>query len=91
MQGELSEEDAAVVGDDFMWYRAMAYEQLEKLGVPVTTITGRRPLSFIVDGVARSFDLSSQTTLDVVVLYDTNREPLIIAPIDIEQADEYYK
>lgn len=91
VQATLSEDEAEVVWDDFMWYRAGAYEHLETRHIPVLRMVGRRPLTFMVNGVPRRYDLTEATSLDVVVLYDQNREPLIIAPVDIGQADEYFK
>lgn len=90
MRARHGEEDFHVVADDAMWYRATAYEYLEQRGVPVETIRGRRPLYFLVDGEIRRFDLPDESAFDVVVLYDTNREPCIIAPVEVDFLAEGY-
>jgi len=82
--------DRATMADDLMWYRAGAYEFLERNGFPVRTLQGRRPLRFVVNGEARPFDYSHIPTLDVIILYDTNRIPVAVAPIDIEEAVRSY-
>jgi len=85
-----SEADHSTMADDLMWYRASAYEFLERNGFPVRTLQGRRTLRFVVDGEARPFDYSHIPTLDVIILYDTNRDPVAVAPIDIEEAVRSY-
>jgi len=85
-----SEEDYYTMADDLMWYRASAREFLENNGLQVRTLEGRQPLRFVVNGEARPFDYSHIPTLDVVILYDTNREPVAVAPIDIDEAVRSY-
>jgi len=84
------EEDYHTMADDLMWYRATAREFLENNGLPVRALEGRQPLRFVVNGGVTSFDYSHIPTLDVVILYDTNREPVAAAPIDIEEATRAY-
>lgn len=84
------EEEYYTMVDDLMWYRATAREFLENNGLPVRALQGRQPLRFVVNGEVRPFDYSHIPTLDVVILYDTNREPVAAAPIDIEEAARSY-
>lgn len=86
----LGDDDYYVTADDMMYYRATAYEFLENNSLPVRTVRGKQPLRFIVNGQATPFDFSGITTLDVIILYDANREPQAIAPIDIDAARAYY-
>ena len=90
LSGEHDEEDFATVADDLMWYRAEARRWFEERGIPVVEMEGRRPLSFVVDGEDRVYDFSALETLDVVVLYDRDREPVAVAPIDAPAASESY-
>ena len=90
-QAKLTEEELNIAGDDFMWYRSQAFDHIEQQGWPLRTLVGKRPLTFMVDGEARRYDLADAATLDVIILYDANQEPRIIAPIDIEQADAYFR
>lgn len=87
---QMGEEDFSVMADDLMWYRATAYEFLEKNGLPVRTVTGKRPLTFVLNGEKKEFDFAGHTTLDVVILYETNREPQGVAPIDLQEAARAY-
>jgi hypothetical protein len=43
-----------------------------------------------VKGAVRRYDLSEATTLDVIILYDPDREPRIIAPNDLESVSSYF-
>lgn len=90
MRAGYTEEELATVGDDMMWYRAEAARWFEERGIPVVWLEGRRPLSFLVDGEYREFDFSAHETIDVVVLYDRNREPVAVAPIDAPAESESY-
>lgn len=80
---EYGEEDWAVVGDDMMWYRAEAWQWLEDHRVPVVSLAGRPPLRFRVDGAVRTYGFADRPTLDVVVLYEPDREPLAVPPIEV--------
>lgn len=77
----MDEDDFYAMADDLMWYRATASEFLEQQGVPVISLSGRRPLHFLVDGEPRRFEFAELTTLDAVVLYRPGQEPMAIAPI----------
>lgn len=90
LRAKYSEEDYAVVADDAMWYRATAYEYLEKLKLPVTRVIGRRPFVFQVNGQPRTYDLRDSDWLDVIIVYEPGREPRLIAPVDIQAAAEYF-
>jgi hypothetical protein len=86
----VSEEDFGVIADDLMFYRSAAYEHFERKQLPVVRWTGRRPVTFRVDGRARPYDFSDWPTLDVIVLFDPGREPKAIAPVDLHLVDEYF-
>ena len=90
LRKQYSEEDYAVVADDGMYYRATAYEYLEKLNLKITRVEGRRPLVFRVNGQPRTYDLRDVEWMDVIVVYDTDREPRLIAPVDVQMAAEYF-
>ncbi|MHB1169674.1 MAG: hypothetical protein ACYC28_10395 [Longimicrobiales bacterium] len=85
-----SEEDFAVVADDMMYYRATAYDYLEQHGVDVVRAEGRIPAQFEVRGEARAFDFSNEPYLDLIVLYEPGKQPLAIAPVDIDRAADYF-
>jgi hypothetical protein len=87
---EYSEEDFAVVGDDMMWYRAMAYEWIEKQKLPLVRFDGRRPLEFVVQGAVKRYDFSDVEFLDIIILYDKDREPKIIAPNEVGETVTNY-
>jgi hypothetical protein len=82
-RAEYDEEDFAVVADDMMWYRAEAWSWLEEHGVPIVSREGRPTLRFRVGGAVRDAAFDSEPTLDVVVLYDVDRAPVAVAPIDV--------
>ena len=83
--------DYEVIADDMMWYRAEAFDWAERNDVPIVVLDGRPPLRFRVEGAPRSFDFTGEEGGDVVVLYDTDREPVPVAPIDVsERAPAYY-
>lgn len=90
MRKKYSEDDYFVMADDMMYYRATAYEYLESRGVHVVRTVGRAPLNFVVDGLPRSFDFSSEPTLDLVVMYEPGKTPVAIAPVEIERATDYF-
>lgn len=90
LRADYDDEDFAVVADDMMWYRSEAWTWFEQRGIPVVSIEGRPPLSFLVDHEYRQFDFLEHETLDVVVLYDRNRAPLAVAPIDAPTSAQSY-
>lgn len=91
MRQEHGEEDYYVVADDMMWYRAEAWDWVEQRGIPIVWLEGRPPLRFRVAGATREFDFTDVEASDVVVLYDTDREPLAVAPIEVaERAAAYF-
>jgi hypothetical protein len=79
------------MADDLMFYRAGAYEYLQQRGLPIRTLNGRRLLQFMVQGTMRRLDVSDVPFLDVIVLYETGRQPKVIAPVDIGEAAEYFQ
>jgi hypothetical protein len=90
MRASHDEDDFYIAADDANWYRATAIEFLEERQLPIRYIEGRRPLYFVVAGEARLYDLSEVSTLDVVILYDTDREPCILTPVDVPFAEAYF-
>lgn len=89
VRAQYSAEDYAVVADDMMWYRAAAYEYLEKLGIPVRRVAGRQVFEYMVNNEPQRYAPDART-LDVIVLYDANREPRSIAPVDLYSINDYY-
>ncbi len=89
-RGDLSAEDFAVVADDLMFYRSAAYDYLRERNLPIKSLSGRRPLEFIVNGTMRRIDYADVPFLDVIVLYETGQEPRVIAPVDIGEVAEYF-
>ena len=85
-----SADDFAVVADDMMWYRAEAWSFLEQRGIPIVSHQGRRTLRFRVGGTAQEFDFAAEPTLDLVVLYDVDRAPQAVAPVDVPAAAATY-
>ena len=91
IRAQYGEEEYAVVADDMMWYRAEAITWLEDRGIALTVIEGRPDVRFRVAGVMRPFDLQGNPTADVVVLYERDREPIALAPIDVStEAADYF-
>ncbi len=89
-RANLTNEDFEVMADDLMFYRSSAYEYLQQRNLPIKSFTGRRPLEFVVQGAVRRYDLAEIPWLDVIVLYDPNREPRVIAPAELEAVLEYF-
>jgi hypothetical protein len=83
-----SDDDFAVIADDLMFYRAVAHERLAEAGAPVHRLAGRRPLAFVVDGVARTYDFAEVETLDLIVVYVPGAEPRAFATLEVDQALE---
>jgi hypothetical protein len=83
LRQEVPADDFFVIADDLMWYRATAIEHLDSLPHTLREITGRRPMVFRVAGVPRSYDFRDVELLDFVIFYDTDREPRIVAPVDV--------
>ena len=82
--------DFEVVADDMMWYRAEAWSWFEQRAVPVVSLVGRPTLAFAVGGAVREFDFRGEPTADVVVLYDADRAPVAVAPVDVPTAAPAY-
>jgi mono/diheme cytochrome c family protein len=78
-----SADEAAVVGDDLMFYRAVSRELLEQAGWPIVTMEGRPRLGFVVEGETVVPDLGAHSTLDLVILYEPGAEPRFVTPIEI--------
>jgi hypothetical protein len=87
---DLDDEDFAVVADDLMWYRATAAEFLERHELPVRHVSGRRPLTFLIDGEPRTYTFDDVAGLDLLVAYDPGREPIAIPPVVVEQVLDYF-
>ncbi len=79
----LPDDDAAVVADDLMFYRATSRELLEQAGWPVVTMEGRPRLGFVVGGETLVPDLSAHTTLDLVILYEPGAALRVVPPVEI--------
>lgn len=89
-RARLPEADFYVMADDLMFYRSSAYDYLERSGVRVVRLTGRRPLSFEVNGATRTYGFEGFEPLDAIVLFEPGREPRVIAPVDLHVVDEYF-
>jgi hypothetical protein len=89
-RGQLSAEDFAIMADDLMFYRSAAHEYLQQRSLPIKTFDGRRSLRFMVNGTMRELDVTDVPFLDVIVLYETGRQPKVIAPVDIGETAEYF-
>jgi hypothetical protein len=85
----VSEEDFGVIADDLM-YRSTATRYLETQPYPLVRISGRRPIRFLVAGTPRLIEFADLQLLDYIILYDRNREPVVIAPNEAERAAEYF-
>jgi hypothetical protein len=86
----VSEEEFAVIADDLMFYRSSANEYLEERRLPVVRVTGRRPIEFRVQGRSARYDFRHVALFDFIVLYQTDREPRVIAPNEVELAAKYF-
>ena len=87
----MPEPDFLILADDLMFYRASAHEFLEQHALPVKRIDGRQPIRLMVYGTPKDFDFDYIETLDLIVLYDANREPRAIAPNEVDAALEYFQ
>lgn len=84
-------DDFHAIADDLMWYRAEALDWLEQNGIPTVDVQGRPRVRFRVRGELHEFDYSSETHLDLIVLYDTDRPPRAVAPVDVSlEAATYF-
>jgi hypothetical protein len=88
---EASSDDFHVIADDLMFYRATALEFLETRGYPVQRVQGRRPLRFVVGGAPRAYDFADVALLDFIVVYEPEREPMVIAPNEVERVIGYFR
>lgn len=86
--GAMDEEDAEVVGDDLMFYRATSRELLEQAGWSVVTLDRGSRVGFVVEGETHIPDLASAQTLDLVLLYDAGEVPKVVAPVEIVATPE---
>lgn len=75
--------DAMVSVDDLMFYRSSATQYMQQRGVPFTRITGRRTLTFTVDGEPREYNFADVELSDFIIVYDGRGAPRILAPNDI--------
>ena len=91
LRDSIAPEDFGVIADDLMFYRATAIEYLEKHDIAFVRLTGRRPIEFVVNGRVRSYDFADTQLLDFIILYETGREPRVIAPNEVELAGEMPK
>jgi hypothetical protein len=83
MQARTPPGDFFTIADDMMFYRSEAFSVIERASVPKVTRVGRLRVQFVGDGEERTLDLSEIPWMDVIVLFDPGREPLILAPIDL--------
>ena len=83
LRSEHAEDDFYVIADDLMWYRAEALSWLEENGIPTVDVDRSLPVRFRVRGAAHEFDYSSETLLDLVVLYDADRPPRALPTVDV--------
>jgi hypothetical protein len=79
----LTEENFLVMADDLMYYRASAAEFLETQPTRFLRMTGRPTLYFLVSGAKRAYDFKNISTLDVVVAYERNKQPRIMATNEV--------
>ena len=84
------EDDFYVMTDDLMWYRAEARRFLEEEEFAEILYRERGPLTFKVDGQARTYHFDEHTTLDLIVGYRKGVEPMAVAPIEVHQLAEYF-
>lgn len=75
--------DAQVSADDLMFYRSSATQYLQQQKVPFTRISGRRTLTFRVDGEPREYTFSEVELSDFIIVYDGRSAPKILAPNDL--------
>lgn len=86
-----TEEDFAVIADDLMYYRAIAHEQLAVADVPVVRVTGRRRLTFQVEGAARDYDFAHSPLLDLIIVYLPEREPVAFPTLEVDLAVKRFR
>lgn len=89
-RGKMSEEEFHVMADDLSFYRSSAWDYLEKRGIPMARVSGRQPLSFVLDGAPRTFDFAQEPTLDLLVVFDGKHPPRAVAPIDVQAVDTLF-
>ena len=82
LKTEHGEEDFYVIADDEMYYRSIAYDLLDSLGVAYTFVE-RRPLRFVVDGEASEYTWSDVEANWFVVVYEADKEPRITYSVDL--------
>jgi hypothetical protein len=86
-----TEEDFAVIADDLMYYRASAHEQLAAADVSVVRVTGRRRLTFQVEGTARDYDFAQSPLLDLIIVYLPEREPVAFPTLEVDLAVKHFR
>lgn len=84
------EDDFHVMTDDLMWYRAQAHDALAEAAVAPVLVRERGPLHFEVGGGVRTYDLEEYTFLDLVVAFRPGSEPLVVAPVSVDEVLEYF-
>lgn len=79
----MGEQDFYVAADDENWYRSHALDFLDSLGIESRTVNKRSTLRFIVDGVVKEYDWSSNSALWFIVLYDGRLEPKLTRSVEL--------
>ncbi len=85
---QMGEQDFYVAADDENWYRAVAFEMLDSLGVNRQTVEGKE-FTFLVDGRERTYDWSGAESLWFVVVYDGKREPIVTHSVNLVDHVDY--
>jgi hypothetical protein len=73
------------VADDAMWYRAEAYDLVQKRGI-VHEAVGRERATFLVGGEVKEFDWAEDERPWFVVVYDGEHEPRALFDIELPEA-----
>lgn len=84
VKGELGE-DFWTVADDAMWYRAEAYDLVQKRGIAHEQV-GRGKATFLVGGELKEFSWAEDKRPWFVVYYDGEREPRAMFDIELAEA-----
>ena len=85
LKQQMGEQDFYVAADDENWYRSLAFDMLDSLGVASRVVDEKR-FAFLVDGVIKTYDWSGRSPSWFVVLYDGKREPIVTYSISLPEA-----
>lgn len=80
-------EDFWTVADDAMWYRAEAYDLVQKRGIAHAQV-GRGQATFRVGGEVKPFSWAEDERPWFVVFYDGEHEPRALFDIELPEAVE---